>query len=324
MFIAILLILIFFFLAYFFWHFNNIKRLNTHSRIIKLSKGDLEYLSIGSGPTVLVCHGGATGYDNIYMYQYLINKGFRLICPSRPGYLRTNKSIGSSFEEQADILSELLDKLQIKDKVALITLSIGGPVALQFALRHPQKINCLVLQDAVSKEYGANESAKHSLLGKLYLSKFGRELISFFMDIYGKIAPKSVFQAYLNVESTYSKDDIKTLANEVFSDPKELQKFRLFSQMIIPMGLRAEGVDNDMALSANLPRYHLEQITAPTLITHSNKDKDVTFDHGVFSHQQIKGSQMYEFEGLGHMFWFGKEGRKIEEVVSEFIKKHNQ
>ena len=67
-----------------------------------------------------------------------IGDDFFWICPSRFGYLRTPIPQNASFEAQADAYAALLDHLHI-EKAAIIGLSIGGPSALLFALRHPDR-----------------------------------------------------------------------------------------------------------------------------------------------------------------------------------------
>lgn len=62
------------------------------------------------------------------------------------------------------MMAELLDNRGIKEKVAIPGVSLGGPAALQFALRHQDRVNCLIMQDAVSKEYHANQEAEESIL----------------------------------------------------------------------------------------------------------------------------------------------------------------
>ncbi|MFA6549345.1 MAG: alpha/beta hydrolase [Candidatus Margulisiibacteriota bacterium] len=310
------------YIHYKIWRYTLIKKLNAGSRILQLSCGPVEYAMLGKGPTIFISHGGGTGYDNIYLYDYLVKAGFRLICPSKPGYLRTSLSVGETFEAQADMFAELLDKLEIKEPVCIIGVSLGGPAALQFALRHPDRVRCLVMQDAVSKEYHANEESKKSILGKMYLSPIGREAIGYLMDISTQLWPESIFKTYLQVETTYPAKELNATTKKIMSIPGEKQKIKDFSKVVSPLGMRCQGMDMEMRLSEKLSRYPLENITVPTLVTQSRVDKDVTRDHGEFVAQTVKNAELYEFDGCGHMFWFGEEGEKVKNKLIEFLLKN--
>ena len=128
------------------WRHHQREALLTGSELIETERGALEYASIGEGPAVLFMHGGFGGYDQSPPFQ-----GFRFITPSRPGYLRTDLSVGPTYEEAASAYATLLDSLGI-DKVAVMGISAGGPPALQFASQFPDRVWALVLISAITKE----------------------------------------------------------------------------------------------------------------------------------------------------------------------------
>jgi pimeloyl-ACP methyl ester carboxylesterase len=55
-------------------------------------------------------------------------------------------------------------------EVAILGVSLGGPAALQFALRHKDICGGLIMQDAVSHEYHPSQEAEKSIIGRLFLS----------------------------------------------------------------------------------------------------------------------------------------------------------
>ncbi len=61
---------------------------------------------------VLSVHGTPGGYD-----QRLGMDGFRILAPSRPGYLRTPIDAGRTPREQADVYAALLDALSIDEVI---------------------------------------------------------------------------------------------------------------------------------------------------------------------------------------------------------------
>lgn len=74
----------------------------------------------------------------------LARAGLRVIAVSRFGYLRTPLPADASAAAQADAHACVLDALGIR-RAAVLGVSAGGPSALQFALRHPERTAALVL-----------------------------------------------------------------------------------------------------------------------------------------------------------------------------------
>jgi pimeloyl-ACP methyl ester carboxylesterase len=105
----------------------------------------IEYVQGGSGTRVLVVHGSGGGFDQgALIASAVIGDGFRWIAPSRYGYLRSTLPSGATFETQADAYARLLDHLGIR-QTAVVALSQGGPSALFFALKYPERVQSLVL-----------------------------------------------------------------------------------------------------------------------------------------------------------------------------------
>ena len=113
------------------WRSGVYRELEKNTRVVSTRVGDIEYAMVGDGPPVLYVHSGYGGAD-----RALAIEGYRVVTPSRPGYLRTSLAVGSSLEGQARMFATLLDSLGIP-VVAVVTGSAGGPAALEFAARYP-------------------------------------------------------------------------------------------------------------------------------------------------------------------------------------------
>src|SRR6185436_3576350 len=102
---------------------------------IETSRGPVEYLVEGSGPSILYFHG--TPCSNRLaadMERELIDAGFQLIIPHRPGYYGTPLGDRYTTADCADAAVAVLDELGVK-RVAAIGTSGGGPPVLAFATR---------------------------------------------------------------------------------------------------------------------------------------------------------------------------------------------
>jgi pimeloyl-ACP methyl ester carboxylesterase len=100
----------------------------------------------GAGPPVLAVHGlGATKGSFLPTVAALSDR-FRVIAFDLPGFGDSDKPIGAAYDPRffASACADLLDALQL-DRVHLIGNSLGGRVALELALRQPDRIERLAL-----------------------------------------------------------------------------------------------------------------------------------------------------------------------------------
>ena len=103
----------------------------------------------GSGPAVVMLHGGGPGASGVSNYSRNIDalaQQFRVIVPDMPGYGRSAKGVDQDdpFGYLADMIRGLLDELGI-DTAHLIGNSYGGAAALRLALDTPHRVDKLVL-----------------------------------------------------------------------------------------------------------------------------------------------------------------------------------
>jgi len=78
------------------------------------------------------------GTDHVRYCEFLVEGGFRLIVPSRPGNLRTPIASEKTLKEQAAVYAALMDALGI-DQVAFYAISQGGASSIEFARAHPER-----------------------------------------------------------------------------------------------------------------------------------------------------------------------------------------
>jgi 4,5:9,10-diseco-3-hydroxy-5,9,17-trioxoandrosta-1(10),2-diene-4-oate hydrolase len=103
----------------------------------------------GSGPTVVMLHGGGPGASGVSNYRRNIDalaQQFRVVVPDMPGYGRSAKGVDQAdpFGYLADMIRGLLDELGIAT-AHLIGNSYGGAAALRLALDTPHRVDKLVL-----------------------------------------------------------------------------------------------------------------------------------------------------------------------------------
>ena len=99
------------------------------SSIVATPYGAAEYADRGSGPPVLVIHGVMGGVDaGLRNVACHVPDGYRIIVPSRFGYLHSTLPPRAAPALQADTYAALLDTLDV-DRVAVIAASAGATSA---------------------------------------------------------------------------------------------------------------------------------------------------------------------------------------------------
>ena len=78
------------------------QRVRSGGTVVASPYGHIEYSQGGSGPAVLVIHGGGGGYDQGELIaQAVLGQQFRWIAPSRFGYLSSTLPEGATWDDQA-------------------------------------------------------------------------------------------------------------------------------------------------------------------------------------------------------------------------------
>jgi pimeloyl-ACP methyl ester carboxylesterase len=115
-------------------------------RTVVTRHAGLSALEAGIGPPVLAIHGlGGTKGSFLLTVAALAGR-FRVVAVDLPGFGDSDKPIGAAYDARffADAMIDLLDALEL-DRVDLIGNSLGGRVALEVALRDPERVGRLAL-----------------------------------------------------------------------------------------------------------------------------------------------------------------------------------
>ncbi len=277
-------------------------RVISGSQVIETKCGPIEYATMGEGPPVLVVHGAGGGYDQgILLAQIMVGDGFRIITPSRFGYLRTPLPANATPAAQADAHACLLDALNIS-KVSIVGFSAGGPSTLQFALQYPDRTSAMVLVSAVVHKEGPmdfRDKIIHYVIFKsdfifwLITKYFESNMISFF-----GVTPE--VQANLTPDEKYWLSDV-------------------FIPSMYPISQRQPGILNDR-ISQPFFDYPLGRINAPTLVIYARDDILVNPSHSQYAARKIPNAKEIVFDSGGHIL-MGQHERVRSEVV-KFLKQH--
>ena len=104
-------------------------------------------IDAGTGPAVLMVHGSqAWAYAWRFQIPALASAGYRAIAIDLPGegYSLADKTFDYSIPSMSDFLGQLLDHFNLSSAVWMAS-SAGGLPVLDFAIRHPERVDGLVL-----------------------------------------------------------------------------------------------------------------------------------------------------------------------------------
>ena len=125
-----------------------------------------------AGPAVLLLHGWTVSADlNFFSAYACLAESYRVIALDQRGHGRGMRSMEPfSLEDCADDAAALLEQLGV-GRAIVVGYSMGGPVGLLLARRHPGRVAGLVMQaTALEWRHTARERAVWRLLPVLDLS----------------------------------------------------------------------------------------------------------------------------------------------------------
>jgi 2-hydroxy-6-oxonona-2,4-dienedioate hydrolase len=287
------------------WFRNDIQkaeaRIARGSLMAESACGQIEYADSGDGIPVLSIHGSGGGYDQGLVIGETLGEGFRIIAPSRFGYLNSHYPEQHSPVDQANAYVCLLDYLGL-ETVSVMAFSAGGTSALQLAQLYPERVSSLVMVSAISNVRpvrDANESAQSALLTDF------------------------VFWA----ASTFATDPVleffglSAAAQSILTD-EEMDRARSVVRIMNPLKLRKAGLEHDSTEDKLFDgaTFDLESITAPTLVVHAEDDTFIPIAHGEYTAEHIPGAKLVRFEIGGHFVAVRDEAGA---AIADFIRQNN-
>jgi 2-hydroxymuconate-semialdehyde hydrolase len=108
----------------------------------------VHYLKSGSGPPVVLLHGGASDSRDWLGTMAALSGRFTFFAPDIIGFGQSDrKEAGYYLSDFTDFAVAFIDRLGV-DRPAVVGHSFGARVGLDVALLHPEKVSKLVLIDA--------------------------------------------------------------------------------------------------------------------------------------------------------------------------------
>jgi proline iminopeptidase len=249
--------------------------------VVHLNGTELFYVEVGEGLPCLVMHGGLGIGDHSVLHPWLDPLGdvLRLVYYDHRGNGRSGRppSETITFEQLCSDADALREHLGFEE-VAVLGYSFGGFVALEYALRYPERISHLILLDTAptfnyDEEIEANTRRKGATQEQLEALDASAEDEAEFWRLWKVIEP-----LYFHTYDAELAECVmgKTLISVEAADA-------------------GDAIVEDWDLT---PR--LGEISAPTLIVVGKDDFICPPSQAKIMHEGVPNSELIVFEKSGH------------------------
>lgn len=272
------------------------------SRFVEVDGITIHYQEFGSvsDPQVLLIHGYTA---SVYVWKTvapaLAANGFHVVVVDLPGFGYSEKPgwFDYSINSQARVMARFMNRLGI-GRATIVGSSYGGAVAATLALDYPERVEKLVLVDAVT-----NDSTKNlPILRLAALPGIGEALTPFLTD-------SKAFWRF-RMKNTLAP------ANHHLIDDDRIEN------VMRPLG----AADAHNALLKTNRNWHADRIEhdaplirQPTLVIWGEEDRVIPIDGGYRIHDAVLHSRMVVLKNCGHLPQEEKP-ELFTEIVTEFCR----
>ncbi|MBD0327289.1 MAG: alpha/beta hydrolase [Pyrinomonadaceae bacterium] len=277
-----------------------------HSRFVDVEGVRVHYQEAGEreAPPVVLIHGFcASTFVWSDVLLPIAMAGFRVIVPDLMGYGFSEKPRAGEYtiDAQARLVVSLMDKLGI-ERASIVGSSYGGAVAAVCALDYDERVERLVLVDAV-----INDEVKRQPLLRLAASPLMGDVVS-------PVLLSTYRLTRWRMRKVYGKD-----AKWLLEDDRMRAHHR---------PLRASSAHR--AVLRTLRRWsaarierEAHRIQQPTLLIWGEDDIDIPLEHGQRMYERIPDARLIVFRRCGHLPQ-EEYPREFTKLVTEFCGAHTR
>ena len=248
---------------------------------------ELHHLQRGEGePLLLIMGMSGTHLSWGEPFLELLERDFQITVYDHRGVGRSSRAeAGYTISDLADDAAGLLDHLGL-ESAHVLGISMGGMVAQELAIRHPERVRTLALGCTYS---GGEGSA---------------------------LSPPEVFQRLS--EGWQSGDRERALrvgweVNVSRSFAENDGAYAAFKKAALELPVPVPVIMGQVqAIGQHDTAARLGEIAVPTLVVHGTDDEMLPVSNGRMIAERIPGAKLEIFDGVGHLFWVEEPERAAE------------
>jgi pimeloyl-ACP methyl ester carboxylesterase len=249
----------------------------------------------GRGTPVLFIHGlGSSGYLEWRFNLEATAARHRIFAPDLPGFGRSEKPRARyGIPYFTRFIDRYMEGRGLRS-AAVIGASLGGRVALELALKHPQRVNKLVLVNAL----GLGRPSLQLTYGLITLPRVGETVMKVARDALQWV-PARVIRRVAGRYAGVSADLSRTMDDNYLEDLRELYAAEGYHDaylatvrsLVTPRALF--GADYDLS-------GRLDEIKIPLQLIWGADDPLFPVAHATRAHALVEHSRLAVIEGAGH------------------------
>jgi len=279
-----------------------VEALHTDGQFVAVEGLQIHYRTAGSGPPLILIHGI---FANLFGWRLVFDhlaQEHTVYALDLKGHGLSDKPASGDYSPfgMADLVAHFMDALGI-DSAAVVGQSMGGAIAAALAVRHPTRVQRLVLVDAAG--YALNYH-----IMPLLTRVAGSAAAGF---VFRHSAPQRNLAAHFLRLCYYEPD--RTCTPDVVDG--------YFLPLLTP---GASGVITPLArdFGQTSIAHRLKEIQAPTLIIWGQYDAVIPMHWGHRFQQDIANAELVVFPKCGHCP-HEEEPEKFLETVNSFLRRND-
>jgi pimeloyl-ACP methyl ester carboxylesterase len=134
-----------------------------HYRTVEVDGVSIFYREAGSkdAPTLLLLHGLPSSSRMFEPLFHRLSERYHLVAPDYPGFGHSDAPEPKSFSYTFDHIAQIIDRFTQSiglTRYSLYMQDYGGPVGFRLALAHPERVETLIIQNAVAHNEGLGKN----------------------------------------------------------------------------------------------------------------------------------------------------------------------
>jgi pimeloyl-ACP methyl ester carboxylesterase len=214
-----------------------------------------------------------------------LSKRFQTIAPDLRGYGQSRRNSNFAMQDHLDDLEALLDRFQI-EKCLILGWSLGGILAMELALRLPQRVTGLILIATSARPWGNHPPISwHDNLytGVAGILNYIKPGWSWNIETFGK---RSLFRYLIQQHTPTAYGYIAKEAVQAYLKTSSYATRALYS-----------------AIKAGYNRLpDLEKIQCSSLVLAGSEDRHITADSSLETATHLKNSHWQCYPNTAHLF----------------------